>query len=206
MNNSYENLLESIRAKCQQEHWFGPKLLSPARCESVSATDPNRFGFVFPAASEEQLQLTESLLGFPLPPLLRALYVEIANGGFGPGTGLRGVLDGYGKPGTMYPNEDETIIGTYQFESRKGTTTLVEQAMQEEEQSLVCLQIPYGIWPAQVLPICHLGCVQEACIDSRQRMFIAAPINSNEVYGFYQLPWTFEEWLWRWIKNEHLVE
>jgi hypothetical protein len=34
-----------------------------------------------------ELELAESRLSFPLPPLLKRLYVEIGNGGFGPGYG-----------------------------------------------------------------------------------------------------------------------
>ncbi len=36
-----------------------------------------------------------TLLGFRHPPLLRALYMQVANGGFGPGTGLLGAFGGY---------------------------------------------------------------------------------------------------------------
>jgi hypothetical protein len=36
------------------------------------------------------LEATEARLGFALPRLLRRIYVEIADGGFGPGTGLFG--------------------------------------------------------------------------------------------------------------------
>jgi len=39
-------------------------------------------------ASEAALQAAEARLGTPLPALLRRLYAEIANGGFGPGGGL----------------------------------------------------------------------------------------------------------------------
>jgi hypothetical protein len=39
--------------------------------------------FTYPPATEEQLVATEAQLGFPLPPLLRLLYREVANGGNG---------------------------------------------------------------------------------------------------------------------------
>ncbi len=53
----------------------------------------------FPPATEAQLRRTEELLELSFPPLLRALYTQIANGGFGPG-GLQserisGVLGGF---------------------------------------------------------------------------------------------------------------
>lgn len=37
----------------------------------------------------------ERLVGFPLPRLLRRLYLELGNGGFGPGYGLLGLGDGH---------------------------------------------------------------------------------------------------------------
>jgi hypothetical protein len=37
----------------------------------------------------------EALAGRPLPPLLRRLYLEVGNGGFGPGYGLLGLRDGH---------------------------------------------------------------------------------------------------------------
>src|SRR5579859_3133146 len=125
MVKRYESLFEHIRAKCQQEGWFGPDLDRPKHYEGVvhsdqdidwieppadlkplpvtafvPANDPNRTGFVFARASEKVLQETEARLGFALPPLLRALYATVANGGFGPGQGIFGTLEGFGKPGT----------------------------------------------------------------------------------------------------------
>src|SRR5207302_1041492 len=106
MNRSYKLLFENIRAKCQREHWFGSEHSHPKQYEGIPTYDPdfdfispsdseeqartieyldidnpNRRGFVFSRASEEQLYTTETHLGFPLPPLLRALYATIANGG-----------------------------------------------------------------------------------------------------------------------------
>jgi len=43
-----------------------------------------------PLATEEQLDAAEKRLGAKLPPLLRRIYAEIGNGGFGPGYGLYG--------------------------------------------------------------------------------------------------------------------
>ena len=49
----------------------------------------------YPPATKEQLQQTEDLLGFSLPPLLLSLYMQIANGGFGPGYGIIGAIGGF---------------------------------------------------------------------------------------------------------------
>lgn len=71
--------------------------------------------------------------------------------------------------------------------------------------TLLNLQLPYGVWPAQIIPLCDMGCVQKACVHSDGRMFHVAPIASNDVYWLYQMPWTFEEWLWRWVHGERLM-
>lgn len=47
-----------------------------------------------PPVGEEALAAAESRLGFPLPPLVRALYTQVANGGYGPGYGVIN-LDGH---------------------------------------------------------------------------------------------------------------
>jgi len=49
-----------------------------------------------PPATEQQLTQAEEILPFPLPSLLRDIYQQIANGGFGPGErGIYGVSGGY---------------------------------------------------------------------------------------------------------------
>lgn len=46
---------------------------------------------LLPPASPEAISQVEEVLGHPLPPLLRRLYLEVANGGFGPRGGILGV-------------------------------------------------------------------------------------------------------------------
>ncbi len=108
--NSYTVLVERIREHCRQQHWYGPEGDNPARynlnCRRGfdaagnmfivdAAHDPLRSNFAYPPASAEQLAITEQLLGFPLPSLLRTLYSQLANGGFGPGDGIIGASGGF---------------------------------------------------------------------------------------------------------------
>lgn len=65
--------------------------------------------------------------------------------------------------------------------------------------------VPRGEWLSHLLPLCDLGCCLDACVNSQERMFITASLEQNEVYGLYGLPWTFEEWLWRWIRDEDII-
>ncbi|WP_158711501.1 SMI1/KNR4 family protein [Streptomyces xylophagus] len=51
-------------------------------------------GTLPPPATPEAVTSAEEVIGFSLPPLLRRLYVEVANGGFGPRQGILGVRGG----------------------------------------------------------------------------------------------------------------
>jgi hypothetical protein len=44
--------------------------------------------------SEEDVRRTEAAIGFPLPPLARRIYLELADGGVGPFGGIEGIVDG----------------------------------------------------------------------------------------------------------------
>ncbi|MGP3934211.1 SMI1/KNR4 family protein [Nonomuraea sp. KM88] len=46
---------------------------------------------VLPVASSEAVAEAEAAIGYPLPSLLRRLYLEVGNGGFGPRGGIIGV-------------------------------------------------------------------------------------------------------------------
>lgn len=201
MNNSHDALFEAIRAKCQREQWFGPELLSPAQRENVSTNDPNRRGFVFSPATEEQLQETEARLGFSLPSLLRGLYTHVANGGFGPGTGLRGANGGYAG---IYLDQDGTVAAQG-YENTFDYATYQKHASESAARGENAhMRVPAGEALRHLLQICDLGCCMEACVDDQERMFIVAPLENDAFYALEQMPWTFEEWLWRWVKGEDI--
>jgi hypothetical protein len=52
----------------------------------------------YPPASLEVIRSAEVRLMHPLPPLLKRVYLEVSNGGFGPGYGLIGLDGGHGDP------------------------------------------------------------------------------------------------------------
>ena len=79
-----EEILEAIRARIAQGRQvdadYQPELVRPA--------------------TEEEMQAAERVIGFPLPPLLRRIYGEIANADFrGRGSGRIGVDGGPGWAG-----------------------------------------------------------------------------------------------------------
>ncbi len=60
------------------------------RVRELRLWDADPFAIIdpLPVASAETLAWAEGELGFPLPALVRALYTEVGNGGWGPGAGL----------------------------------------------------------------------------------------------------------------------
>ena len=73
----------------------GPTPDIVARAEGIQLSMETPADNPLPApATPEQLSEAERRLGVELPPLLRRLYLEVANGGFGPGSGLVGVVGG----------------------------------------------------------------------------------------------------------------
>jgi len=48
-----------------------------------------------PVASRREVEQAEGVVGRPFPDLLRRLYLEVGNGGFGPGYGLLGLEHGH---------------------------------------------------------------------------------------------------------------
>ena len=92
-------------------------------------------------ASPEVVAAAEDSLGFPLPSLLKALYLEVANGGFGPGYGVLGVAGGH------RTDEGDAIDEFYAV-----------LASRDPED-------PVWDWPAGLLPFCHWGCAIYSCVD-----------------------------------------
>jgi hypothetical protein len=61
-----------------------------------------------PPATPEAVAEAERAIGYSLPPLLRRLYLEVANGGFGPRGGVLGV------PGGKWRGDWADIVDAYQ--------------------------------------------------------------------------------------------
>lgn len=208
-------LIESILAKCQRERWYGPDYYNPRRFDGFPddegnlpvrvvdskqdvsrhlLTDPERIGFAYAKATPAQVATSEQRLGFALPPILRDLYQRLANGGFGPGTGLRGIAGGY--PGA---NSEGTILDLYPIAAP--TSQLFDLAPEQQEW----LVLPEGQWPRRVLCLADLGCVQEACVDTGSSRMYLCVVTEEDRHALVSLPWTLETWLWRWVHGEHLI-
>jgi hypothetical protein len=97
-----------------------------------------------PPASLEVVYEAVTQLGFPLPPLLPKLWVEIANGGFGPGYGLLGVDGGHATDGTNWTVPDAYLESV----DDPGWAVVIE-----------------GGWPKELVQICDWGCGHMSAID-----------------------------------------
>lgn len=97
----------------------------------------------FPPASESDIEEAESRLGFSIPPLLKLVYRQVGNGGFGPGRGgsIIGVKGGYA-------SDFGTLVETY--EQLRGDYTLEGKH-----------------WRAGVLPFCEWGCNIFSCVNCK---------------------------------------
>ena len=94
----------------------------------------------FPPVGPKALQATERAIGFKLPELVRALYLTVGNGGFGPEYG---------------------IIGT------KGGAKLDGCTLETCYQDLIKLESENSVWrwPNHLLPLANYGCGMWACVD-----------------------------------------
>ena len=158
--------------------------------QRVLAASAEPTGFV--ADAEEpidvpELELAESSLGFPLPQLLKRLYLEIANGGFGPGYGLMGLVSG--------------------FRDDCGDTALESYELRVEPDPAE----PGWNWPAGLLPICTWGCAIYSCIDCSKSigfpMVIFDP-NLSASWDECLIPEcdSFDEWIAIWAGGGDLWE
>ncbi len=107
-----------------------------------------RAATAFPRATVAMITVAEEELGFRLPRLLRAVYLHVGNGGFGPGHGLIGV--GGAEP---YISTHESVLDLYDREIR-GNRSVESRG---------------DLWPEELLPICDYGCASFACVDCSRR-------------------------------------
>lgn len=130
-----------------------------------------------PPATATEVAAAEEALGVAIPPLLKLIYLEISNGGFGPGYGLFGApyqSGGYARRQLVeesaaitgvrydYPDwwleekfaDNRTIVSEYRFWSKQFAPA----------------------WPRSLVPFIYCGCTVYECVDCS-----AAPY---PVFGF----------------------
>lgn len=156
--------------------------LKARAAEPSTATDMGMAVSVPSPMTEDELRAVEAILGFALPELLRRLYGEVANGGFGPAYGLLGLRGGA-------LNEDRLdAIGVY----------LRFRATDAHD--------PHWRWPERLLPLGHLGCGMFLCVDctSPDGSLVWFEPNPHEQGApwddsFIPFPVDLAGWLQRWL-------
>ena len=124
----------------------------------------------FATVGNVAVQDAESKLGFEIPPLLKACYVEIGNGGFGPGYGLIG-LEG-GAQSDFGSLADFYLLLQSDYES-KGDK-----------------------WPPGLLPFCSFGCNIFPCVDCLDNKYT---IHLFEEGDLSQQPYDLQRFFEMWI-------
>jgi hypothetical protein len=137
---------------------------------------------VFPPVSAAQVRDAEAALGFPLPALLRDIYVNVGNGGFGPGCGLFGLQGG---------------------DRRRWNAVDLYHSFRHRHTS-------HERCGEKLLPICTWGCGYFSCIDcalpSAPVLAFDEGAHGHGPWGcaFGLHAASFEEWMQRWVKGEDL--
>ena len=161
-----------------------------ARRVATDAQSVGPAGFEFtavPRATVDLVQEAEEQLGFPLPPLLRRSYLEVGNGGFGPGYGVMGIRNGF------TDDQRNTVVDLYHSYCRRDPDD------------------PTWEWPRGLLPICHWGCAVYSAVDATTEgnpVFfmdvgvkgVGAPMSSITIP---HKP-TLQSWLEDWLEGKDL--
>ncbi|MGY4509246.1 SMI1/KNR4 family protein [Bradyrhizobium sp. USDA 3650] len=119
---------------------------------------------------------------FGLPSLLKRIYAEIGNGGFGPGYGLIGLTNG------VPDDTGKTAVAIYD----------------------VFRSAPELGWPDALLPICHWGCAIYSCIDCLAPDFPMRIFDPDAQDGddwsaaFFEESRGFEDWIRSWASGVDL--
>lgn len=140
-----------------------------------------------PPATVKAVASTEKRLGFGLPPTLRRIYLDVANGGFGPGYGVMGVEGGF------TDDMGNTVADLY------------ESYRQPDPED------PSWQWPQGYLPICHWGCVVYSVVDCSRSpspvYFADVSVKESgepmETVMHLHKP-SFESWLGDWLAGKDL--
>lgn len=133
-----------------------------------------------PPAPAEAADELEAALGHPMPTLLRRLYCEVANGGFGVDGEVVALVD---TGGPWYSDED-SLTDIY----HRGPNVPEEKA----------------IYPPHVMPLVTLGCAIWWFIDLRSphgQMWGWDPHGPCERHRLFLERFTLAEWLTDWLQG-----
>ncbi|MEV4784714.1 SMI1/KNR4 family protein [Streptomyces tuirus] len=133
-----------------------------------------------PPAPSQAVAEVEAVVGYPMPKLLRRLYLEVANGGFGPDGSILSLVDA----GEWYSDEESLL-------------QLVRDWCSESEPEP-------PLQPLHVPPLVTLGCAIWWHVDfstPEGRMWGWDPNARCEQHRFFVEQFTLAEWLADWLEG-----
>ncbi len=149
----------------------------------------------YPPVAEDDLVQAEAQLGFALPSFLRKIYLEVGNGGFGPGYGL-------------FPLNKQYLSSALQIDSlvmeylsmRSMSQEDIDLHWEGEEEKPV-------LWPEQVLILCDWGCNIYSCLDCSSPDLLILRMNANLSLTEWAIEATsLQQWLEAWMNGELLSD
>jgi hypothetical protein len=150
-------------------------------CIKARAQDPNR-ATVYPPVTVAQISDAEKQLGFHLPALVREIYLQVGNGGFGPGYGITGLAGGY----EIY---DFTLVDNCLI-SRDAERDFAEFGM----------SAPGWHWEHQYIMYCYWGCNVTSIIDCSQP---SIPVYTLDTYALDRNePPALHQWWRDWLDGK----
>lgn len=108
-----------------------------------------------PPVTREELDEAERSLGFALPPLVRRIYGDVSDGGFGPGYGLLRL--------TAEENSLTHSVVRWYLAMRSMTPDDIDLHWADESE-----EDRPRLWPEKLLTMCDNGCNIYSCIDCSQ--------------------------------------
>ncbi len=147
---------------------------------------------ILPPVSISDFEAAEKELGFQLPPLLRDIYTQVGNGGFGPGYGFLKLLSlDQDKSTAAFTGEDDSIVEVYQ-----------EHLLWNSRRKLRKNSLDY--WPHGVINLCNWGCNIYSCLDCTKPETPVLLFDPNQ--DRKKDIWTIEsesfyDWLMNWLEK-----
>lgn len=147
---------------------------------------------VTPLATIDDLAEAEEQLGFELPPFLKRLYLEVGNGGFGPGYGLLPLNDHHTSSTTLIDSLVANYLGMRSFSQKD-----IDKFWTDEEEKP-------ALWPERVLIICDWGCNIYSCLNCSS---LDLPILRMDSNRNFLVEWAIEassiqQWLEAWLDEK----